>query len=634
MIRFFLLLCFWLPMGSGAAPAPAFEDSMAQRVLACTHCHGLQGRAGPDGYYPRLAGKPVGYLYNQLRHFRDGSRHYGPMNSLLEPLSDSYLLDMAEHFSRQDVPYPPNPPGAVNAQRLAHGKHLATQGDPGRKLPACAQCHADNLMGFAPFVPGLLGLPRHYLNAQLGAWRTGTRRAHGPDCMADIATALTADDVAAVVDWLAAQPVMPGAKPATQLPKPMPAQCGATRQSLERGSVPPVSATAPATQAARGEYLARLGNCVHCHTARGGQVLAGGRAIDTPFGRVYSSNISPDVQHGIGRWSSEDFWRALHHGQSPDGRWLVPAFPYTNYTSVTRADSDALFAWLQSQPPASQSNQAHELRWPFGTQWAIWLWRTAYFAPGGFQDTPGKSASWNRGAYLAQGLAHCNACHVTRNALGGPVQVQGISGGLMAPQNWYAPSLVDPQQAGLQAWSVADITRLFREGRTSSSQVSGPMAEVVQHSTSHWNEVDLLALATYLKDLAPVSATATPAASGGPSAGEESRQRLSGGASLYERHCSGCHGQDGKGVPNAYPPLARSRAVNLPAPVNLVQLMLKGGFSATTSGNPRPFGMPPFGTSLSDGEIAAVLTYVRSAWGNNASPVLAQDVDRLRQQKN
>jgi mono/diheme cytochrome c family protein len=214
------------------------------------------------------------------------------------------------------------------------------------------------------------------------------------------------------------------------------------------------------------------------------------------------------------------------------------------------------------------------------------------------------------------------------------VQVQGISGGFIAQQNWYAPSLVDPQQAGLQAWSMADITQLFREGRTGSSQVSGPMAEVVQHSTSYWSESDLLALATYLKDLPPVSEAPAPGVAGVPSAGEGTAQGLTGAASLYERHCSRCHGQDGKGVPNAYPALARSRTVNLPASVNLVQLVLKGGFSATTAGNPRPFGMPPFATSLSDGEIAAVLTYVRSAWGNNASPVLAQDVDRLRQHKN
>jgi cytochrome c553 len=214
-----------------AQPVAAFEDSMGQRVLACTGCHGKQGRAGPDGYYPRLAGKPAGYLYNQLRNFQTGRRHYALMGNLLEPLSDAYLREIAEHFSALEVPYL-SPLRVTTSPRLLDlGQALVTQGDAARKLPACVQCHSESLMGLAPNVPGLLGLPRDYLNAQLGAWRTGERRAQAPDCMADVAKLLTPEDLSAVVAWLASRPVPIPAKPATSLPKPMPLKCGSTPQA-------------------------------------------------------------------------------------------------------------------------------------------------------------------------------------------------------------------------------------------------------------------------------------------------------------------------------------------------------------------------------------------------------------------
>ena len=173
------LLTFLLLCAAAAAPAaPAvFQDTMAQRTLACTSCHGREGQAGPDGYYPRIAGKPAGYLYNQLLNFREGRRHYGLMAGLLATLSDDYLADIARHFASLDVPYPPPQRANVPPEVLARGQVLATQGDAERRLPACASCHGKALTGVAPYVPGLLGLPRDYLNAQLGAWRTGQRRA-------------------------------------------------------------------------------------------------------------------------------------------------------------------------------------------------------------------------------------------------------------------------------------------------------------------------------------------------------------------------------------------------------------------------------------------------------------------------
>ncbi len=214
---------------AAAAPlvhAAAFEDTMAQRTLACTACHGAQGRAGPDGYYPRIAGKPAGYLYHQLLHFRDGRRHYGLMTRLLDPLSDAYLMEIAQHFASLDLPYPPPAPAQAPPPVLERGRVLALQGDPARQLPSCAQCHGAQLTGVIPNTPGLLGLPRDYLNAQLGAWRSGQRRAHAPDCMAQIARALTLEDLNAVTAWLASQPLPANPKAVSRLPAPPGMTCG------------------------------------------------------------------------------------------------------------------------------------------------------------------------------------------------------------------------------------------------------------------------------------------------------------------------------------------------------------------------------------------------------------------------
>jgi cytochrome c553 len=212
----------WAPV---ALPAP-FEDTMAQRMLACTACHGPQGRAAPDGYYPRLAGKPAGYLYNQLLNFRDGQRQYRLMAQMVDPLSEAYLLEIAEHFAALEVPYPaPAPVQATPAER-DRGEQLALRGDASRQLPACASCHGTALTGVLPATPGLLGLPRDYLNAQLGAWRTGLRKAHAPDCMADIARRLAPEDIAAVSAWLASQAAPAQAHAVKASSTPLPMRCG------------------------------------------------------------------------------------------------------------------------------------------------------------------------------------------------------------------------------------------------------------------------------------------------------------------------------------------------------------------------------------------------------------------------
>ena len=207
--------------GAALAAAP-FEDTIAQRTLACTACHGQQGRAAPDGYYPRLAGKPAVYLYNQLLNFRDGRRHYGLMTQLITPLTDAYLMEIAQYFAGLEVPYPAPLPTSSPANVLSLGRQLALQGDPARQVPACTQCHGERMTGVLPATPGLLGLPRDYLNAQLGAWKAGQRHAQSPDCMKEVASRLSLQDINAAASWIAAQPLPTDTRPAASLPPPAP----------------------------------------------------------------------------------------------------------------------------------------------------------------------------------------------------------------------------------------------------------------------------------------------------------------------------------------------------------------------------------------------------------------------------
>ncbi len=219
----------WLSIAAAglACAAPvSFEDTIAQRVQACTGCHGPAGRAASDGYYPRIAGKPAGYLYNQLVNFRDGRRHYPLMTQMVDPLSDVYLLEIATHFASLDMPYPLPQPAAASADVLRRGETLVHEGDKSQGIPACAQCHGGTLLGVAPAIPGLLGLPRDYINSQFGAWKNSRRHAHAPDCMAQIAQTMTSEDVSAVSHWLSSQTVPPNAKPADRLPGPLPIACG------------------------------------------------------------------------------------------------------------------------------------------------------------------------------------------------------------------------------------------------------------------------------------------------------------------------------------------------------------------------------------------------------------------------
>jgi mono/diheme cytochrome c family protein len=424
----------------------------------------------------------------------------------------------------------------------------------------------------------------------------------------------------------------------------------------------------------RGSYLAKVGNCAACHTARGGVAYAGGKAIATPFGAVYTSNITPDRETGIGNWSADAFYRALHEGRSADGKLLTPAFPYPNYTHITRTDSDDLYAFfMQSVKPVMQVNQAHDLPFPFNTQVALAFWRTLFFTPNTIAaqaiNTPATSiniglsegvkidnSEIQRGAYLVRGLGHCSACHAERNALGAsvknPLSDQFLSGALMPMRDWYAPSLVNKAEAGVAHLPKQDVVNLLKTGIAPNASMLGPMAEVVAGSTQFWTDADLNATAAYLQSLPQLSSqllsqtelknstksTASTSSSSSTSANSaiaKSQPALfARGAELFTQHCATCHGEQGQGMRVegnvALPALAANRAITMPNTTNLVRIILAGGYAPSTAGNPRPFGMPPFIHVLSDPDIAAVTTYIRNAWGNRADSVSAADVVRVR----
>jgi mono/diheme cytochrome c family protein len=372
-----------------------------------------------------------------------------------------------------------------------------------------------------------------------------------------------------------------------------------------------------AGNAQRGAALAQVGHCAGCHTARGGEPYAGGRALATPFGTVRSANLTPDADTGIGRWSDTDFWRALHNGRSADARWLLPACPYPNFTQVSREDARDLFAYLRSVPAVAQRPPPHELRGLYGTQAALAVWRALYFRPG----TPPA----DRGAYLVGGLAHCGACHGQRNAWGATDGPLDLRGGAVTSPGWYAPALDDAREAGMAQWTQADVVALLKSGRNAHATTSGPMAHVVAGSTQHLADEDLQAMATFLRALPP-RRTTPPARDAAAAAALRDI-----GAKLYEQHCANCHGEQGEGSPGGVAPALRgNRAVVMDVPDNVIRVVLGGGYGPATANNPRPHGMPPFAIALSNDDVAAVVTYIRNAWGHQASAVNSVAVDRQR----
>lgn len=375
---------------------------------------------------------------------------------------------------------------------------------------------------------------------------------------------------------------------------------------------------------AKGRYLATAGDCASCHTTRDGQAYAGGRMLPTPFGNIPAPNITPDAETGIGNWSFNDFWRALHNGIGPQGEPLYPAFSYTSFTKVTRDDALAIFAYLRSLRPVHQPNAALGLRFPYNMRNTLAAWRAMYFKAGVYQSNAAQSASWNRGAYLVQGLGHCNECHAMRDEWGGPESRAALSGGLIPEQGWYAPDLSTQANGGLQGWSRQDIIDVLKTGQSSKSAAAGPMADVVASSTQYLHDDDLQAIADYLLSLPARTAPALTHTS------FDSQSLVDRGNTVYLERCADCHGKEGAGVPGVYPALDGNATVMDPIGINATRVVLLGGFSATTAGNPRPYSMPPYAQQLSDADVAAVVTYIRHAWSNHAAAVQERDVANYR----
>jgi mono/diheme cytochrome c family protein len=376
---------------------------------------------------------------------------------------------------------------------------------------------------------------------------------------------------------------------------------------------------------ARGKYLTVAGDCAGCHTAQGGQPMAGGGAVATPFGNIPVPNITPDRATGLGDWSFEDFWQTMHSGKGRHGELLYPAFPYTSYTKVTHDDALAIFAYLQSLPAVRRAATPATLEFPYSVRKSLAAWRTLYFRETAFQPDPMHSPQWNRGAYLVQGLGHCNECHAARDSLGGTAQGIHLAGGQIPQQNWYAPDLSMRRNGGLQGWSEQDIVDLLKTGASAKGAAFGPMADVVVKSTQHMTGDDLHAIASYLHSL-PARPLAAPETSPFNAAAMVAQ-----GEKVYAQHCADCHGRDGAGKAGIYPALDGNSSVTEPSGINAIRVVLLGGFAPSTVARPRPYSMPPFAQQLSDDEVSAVVSYIRRSWSNKAGVVRPEEVGKYRQ---
>ena len=351
-------------------------------------------------------------------------------------------------------------------------------------------------------------------------------------------------------------------------------------------------------QIERGRYLAIAGDCASCHTVPGsGQPYAGGRPIETPFGVVVGANITPDLETGIGAWSDEAFVRALREGKGHTGELLYPAMPYPYYTKLTEIDALAIRAYLNTVKPVSNAVVSNKLPFPFDVREGMAAWNALYFRSGEFKPDPTKSAEWNRGAYLVEGLGHCGACHTPKSQLGGDDRARALQG--YALQGWFAPNITNDNERGLGGWSLADIVAYLKKGHNAASAATEIMGEEIALSSSQMTDADLTAIATYLKDLP--GQTASP-----PAAVSASDPKMIAGSAIYADECSACHGLDGKGVPYLFPSLAGSPNVRSADPASLIRVLIEGARSVATTGEPTGPGMPSFAWKLSDDQAAAV----------------------------
>ena len=370
----------------------------------------------------------------------------------------------------------------------------------------------------------------------------------------------------------------------------------------------------------RGQSLVVAGDCMSCHLRPGGEPLAGGLGLKTPFGTVYSANITPDPETGIGHWTEEQFYRAMHDGIDDDGRNLYPAFPYPWFNKLSRDDDDAILAYLKSVPAVRYTPPPNELPFPLNIRFLVKGWNLLFFHASDWVNDPGQSAEWNRGAFLVEGPGHCGACHTPKNALGASKRGEDLQGGNL--DNWVAPDLTDNERTGLGRWSIAEIAEFLKTGRNAHANAGGAMAEVITYSTSLLGDDDRRGIAVYLKSRA-ARASAVPSSMPDPAA-------MRRGGAIYADVCSACHLDDGVGQPLFFPPLGRNAIVQQDDPTGVLHLILAGSRTGPSPIRPSPLTMPSFAWKLSDRETADVATYVRNSWGNHAATVSASEVGALR----
>jgi mono/diheme cytochrome c family protein len=393
----------------------------------------------------------------------------------------------------------------------------------------------------------------------------------------------------------------------------------------------------------RGAYLSRAGDCIACHTTQKGQPFAGGTLFSISVGKVYSTNITPDSVTGIGRYGINDFVKAMRKGMAKDGHHLFPAMPYPSYARISQEDLAALYVFfMQGIKPVYNLNRPAVLNWPLGIRSLMSVWNALYLKKGEYLAQPDKSVSWNRGAYLVQGLGHCGDCHTPRGIAGQVKANSEQNGGLFLAgaviENWYASPLTGDRETGLYAWSKDEIVEYLKTGRTARIAASGLMAGVIGKSTQYLNDQDLTAIAEYLKSLKashnerpgnPDSAVQMRVASAAVSALHSGDTGMR-GSRVYLDNCNACHGSDGTGAGRTFPNLVKNEAVNATNPISLIHILLTGSSMPSTQTASTAFAMPGFGWRLSDEGVADVICFVRGSWGNDAAPVSRSDVRSVR----
>ena len=369
-----------------------------------------------------------------------------------------------------------------------------------------------------------------------------------------------------------------------------------------------------------GRYQAVLGDCEGCHTAPGGKPFAGGTVLETPFGKIAAPNITSDRDTGLGSWSEDDFRRALREGVARNGKRLYPAMPYPSYARMSDADIAALWAYMKTVPAVRHAVEPNLLPFPFNIRTLMAGWNMLYLKPARFEPVSGKSAEWNRGAYLVTGPGHCGACHTAKTLLGAD-RAEALTGASL--QGWFAPQITGAKPHGVGGWSADDIVVYLKSGWNNRGVATGPMAEVVEHSTSQMTDGDLRAIAIYLKDQ-PAGGNPPP-----PALPRDNPAMLS-GARLYQNNCVACHGWDGKGANLIFPPLAGNAILMQPSIESPARVVLEGAQAVDTKAAPTAPSMPSFAWKFSDAQVADILTYVRNSWGNAAPPVTADIVAKIR----